>query len=122
MTKFPRRLAALAAIPWHPAVLVIVIILAFWMDAVVSPFAAFRSFAIGILGAAALTALLGLGLRNLHFGGVAATGIIGLLYTKRLVRLVEYVGPKMPVAVLIAWLVLMLLMAVVVARLLIRTA
>jgi len=112
----------IATIPWHPALLVFVIILAFWMDAVVSPFAAFRSFAIGIVGATVLTVLPGLLLRNRHAGGVAATAIIGVLYTKHVVRLVVALMPQMPLPVLMLWLLAMVIAVVLVVRMVLRIA
>lgn len=100
--------------------IVIAIVVAFWMDAVVSPYAAIRSLLVAVVGAAAVTLLASLLLRNRHAGGLAVTALIGLLYTKHLVRLVEDIGPRMHPALLALWLVAVALAAALAARLILR--
>jgi hypothetical protein len=112
----------LRTIPWHPVLLVASIVVAFWMDAVVSPQAGVRSLGIAVLGAALLTLMAGAVLRNWHAGGVAVAALIALLYTKHLVRLVADLGPSMPLPVLGVWLVAMALVAVLLVRVLVRAA
>jgi hypothetical protein len=108
-------------VPWHPVLLAAVIVIAFWMDAVVSPYPAIRPLVVAVVATAALTILAGLVLRNRHAGAVAVTGIIGLLYTKHLVRLVADVAPGMPPLVLVLWLVAMALVVLLATRLVLRS-
>jgi hypothetical protein len=98
------------------------IILAFWMDAIVSPWAAFRSMAVGVLGAAMLTALVSLAVRNRHLGGLAVSAFIVVLYLKHLVRLISDVGPRMPPLVLALWGLVMIVAAVLFVRIVLRAA
>jgi hypothetical protein len=109
-------------IPWHPVLLVAVIVIGFWMDAIVSPFAAFRGLVIGLVGAALLTVVMSLVLRNRHAGGLAVTALIAVLYSKHLVRLIADVGPQMPLPVLVLWLLAMLAGAALISRIVIRAA
>jgi hypothetical protein len=111
----------LRTIPWHPVLLATVVVIAFWMDAVVSPYPVFRPFVIAVVGMAGLTLLAGAVLRNWHAGGVLATTLLGVLYAKHLVRLVLDLGPAMPVPVLLLWLAAMLLVAALLTRLAVRT-
>jgi hypothetical protein len=120
MTNPRPRLSSWQTTPWHPAVLVVVVVLAFWMDAVVSPYAAFRSLLIAVLAASLLTVLAALAFRNRHAGGVFVTGLMAILYTKHLVRLVEDVGPRMQPALLVLWLLAMALAGVLVVRIVLR--
>jgi len=109
-------------IPWHPVLLVVVVVLAFWMDAVVSPYAALRSLLIAMVAAALAATLASLALRNSHAGGLVVTALIGLLYTKHVVRLVTDLSPRMPPAVLVIWLLAMALAVVLVVRIALRSA
>lgn len=71
--------------PWHPLLLAAVIVLTAWLDAAVSPYAAFRPFAIALLIAALLTGIGALILRSWQLGGIAATAIIALLWSRQLI-------------------------------------
>jgi hypothetical protein len=109
-------------IPWHPVLLVVVVVLGFWMDAVVSPYATLRSLLIAMVAAGLATTLASLGLRNSHAGGLVVTALIGLMYTKHLVRLVTDLGPRMQPAVLVIWLLAMALAVVLAVRIALRSA
>ena len=73
-------------LPWHPMLFMASLVIGFWLDTVVSPHAAFRSLLIGVAGAATLTVLLAIALRSPERAGIAASGLIGLLYSKHLVE------------------------------------
>jgi hypothetical protein len=109
-------------LPWHPIVLTAVIVVGFWMDAIVSPYAAFRGLVIALVGAALFTAMMSLILRSRHAGGLAVSALIAVLYSKHLVRLIVDLGPQMPPPVLVLWLLAMLAGAGLVARIVIRAS
>jgi hypothetical protein len=72
-------------IPWHPLLLAVAIVLTAWFDAAVSPYAAFRPLLVAILIAGALTGIGALVARNWQLGGIAATVVIALLWSKQLI-------------------------------------
>jgi hypothetical protein len=72
-------------LPWHPLLLAAVIVLTAWFDAAVSPFAAFRPFFVALLIASALTGIGALVTRNWQLGGIAASVVILLLWSKQLI-------------------------------------
>lgn len=106
-------------LPWHPVLFAAVIVLTAWLDAAVSPFAAFRSLGVAVLLALALTAVLGLLLRSAALGGIAASAAIGLLWSRQLIDAAIELGARMG-ALAAAWAVLIGLAAVLVARLAFR--
>lgn len=120
--RFPLSIWSWQSIPWHPTGLAAAVVLAFWIDAGVSPYAAFRSLLIAALLAGAATVVVGAATRNRHLGGVAATAIIALLYSKHVVRLVVDTGPRMPTALMVIWLLAMVLASVLAVRLGLRFA
>ena len=71
--------------PWHPLLFAAAIVLTAWFDAAVSPYAASRSLAIALLIAAALTGIGALVTRSSQLGGIAATVVIALLWSKQLI-------------------------------------
>ena len=72
-------------LPWHPLLLAAAIVLTAWIDAAVSPYAAFRPLFVALLIAAALTGIGALVTRSWQLGGIAATVVIALLWSKQLI-------------------------------------
>ena len=75
----------LRAFPWHPLLLAAAIVLTAWLDAAVSPYAAFRPFAVAILFAALLTGIGALVTRSWQLGGIAASAVIAVLWSRQLI-------------------------------------
>ena len=73
-------------LPWHPLLIAAAIVLTAWLDAAVSPYAAFRPLAAAILVAAALTGLAALVTRSWQLGGIAATAVIAILWSRQLIE------------------------------------
>jgi hypothetical protein len=71
--------------PWHPLLLAAAIVLTAWFDAAVSPYAAFRPLVVALLIAAALTGIGALVTRSWQLGGIAASVVIALLWSKQLI-------------------------------------
>jgi hypothetical protein len=111
----------LSEVPWHPPVLAATVVLSYWLDVVVSPHAAFRSLVVAVAGAAVLTLILWALLRSPQRAGIAATALIGLLFSKHLVDVVSDLSARAPAAIFIVWALLILLVAVLAVRLVIRT-
>lgn len=82
-------------LPWHPVLLAATIVVTAWLDAAVSPFAAFRSLAVAGLLALVLTGVLGLVLRSLTLGGMAASAVIGLIWSRQLVATLSEFASRM---------------------------
>jgi hypothetical protein len=74
-----------AQFPWHPLLLAAAIVLTAWIDAAVSPYAAFRPLVVAVLIAAALIGIGGLVTRSWQLGGIAATAVIALVWSKQLI-------------------------------------
>ena len=72
-------------LPWHPLLLAAAIVLTAWFDAAVSPYAAFRPLVVALLIAAALTGIGALITRSWQLGGIAASVVIALLWSKQLI-------------------------------------
>ena len=72
-------------LPWHPLLLATAIVLTAWFDAAVSPYAAFRPLVVALLIAAALTGIGALVTRSWQLGGIAASVVIALLWSKQLI-------------------------------------
>lgn len=105
----------MSRLPWHPVIFATVIVLTAWLDAAVSPFAAFRALAIAVVLAGALTAVLGLAFRSLTLGGIAASAVIGLLWSRQLIGAAADMASRMG-WLSVAWLVLILVALALVAR------
>jgi len=71
--------------PWHPLLLAAAIVLTAWFDAAVSPYAAFRPLLVALLIAAALTGIGALVTRSWQLGGIAASVVIAVLWSKQLI-------------------------------------
>jgi len=108
-------------VPWHPAVFAATVVLSYWLDVVVSPHAAFRSLVVAVAGAAVLTLILWAPLRSPQRAGIAASAVIGLLFSKHLVDVVSDLSARAPAAIFIVWAVLILMVGVLVVRLIIKT-
>ena len=85
-TNRPRDARAALHLPLHPALFAATVVLAYWLDTVVSPYAALRSLLVAVAGATLLTLVFWLVTRNLARAGIIATGLIGLLYSKHFVQ------------------------------------
>jgi hypothetical protein len=108
---------AFTPFPIHPVLLAAALVIGFWLDTTVSPFAATRSLLIGVVGAALATAVAWANSRNRHIAGVAVTGLIVGVYAKRLEYLVQDLAGRMPAWALVLWVVLVLLVALLAFRL-----
>jgi len=95
MRRFPR----------HPLLFAATIVVTAWLDAAVSPFAAFRSLAVAVPLALVLTGLLALGLRSWALGGIAASAVIGLLWSRQLIQTASDAASQMG-GLAILWIVL----------------
>lgn len=65
-----------------------------------------RALGVALVGAGVLTAVLGLGLRSAHMGGLVATGIIAVLWSRQLVRLGSGIAERMDGWLAVVWLLL----------------
>ena len=63
-----------SALPWHPLLFAVIIVVTAWVDAAISPYPLVRPLLIAMLGAAALTVIAGLALRSAQAGGLVASG------------------------------------------------
>jgi hypothetical protein len=115
----PRQEAAdpprprLSQLPWHPLLLAAVVVATLWLNAGISPYAVFRSFAVALLLAAVLTALGTLVFRSIHLGGIAATAVIALLWSKQFGEAGAVVLSRMGAPLAIVWIGLLVLLALV---------
>lgn len=105
----------MSRLPWHPVLFAVVIVLTAWLDAAVSPFAAFRSLFVAVLLAVVLTGVLGLLLRSLPLGGIAASAVICLLWSRELIDAAASVATRMGWFAVV-WVVLIGLTGVLAAR------
>lgn len=106
-------------IPWHPVLFATTIVVTAWLDAAVSPFAAFRTLAVAVLLALVLTGVIGLVLRSLTLGGMAASAVIGLMWSRQLIATLTELGGRMG-WLAIAWIGLIGLALVLGARAVLR--
>ena len=107
-------------IPWHPTVFAITIVLAYWLDTVVSPYAAVRAIVVAAAFGILLTLACLAATRSAAWAGVVSTGVLVLLYSKHLVDVASVLGGVAPIWVLALWLVLLLLALALAARLMRR--
>ena len=106
-------------LPWHPPVFAVTIVLDYWVDTAVSPYAAVRSVLIGVLVGIGILLVAWVLVREPAKAGVLATGVIALLYAKFLTVLVIDIGERAPVLIAV-WLVALVAAAALALRLLRR--
>ena len=109
-------------LPWHPVLFTASLVIGFWLDTVVSPHAAFRSLLVGVAGATTLTVLLSMLLRSRDRAGIAASGLIGLLYGKHLVEIVSDLQERVEPWLFAVWSLLVVAALGLTLRLVMRTA
>ena len=109
----------LASAPWHPVLFAAVIVLSAWFDAAISPYPLVRPLLIAVLGAAVLTVVAGLAFRSAQVGGLVATAIIWVLWSRHLLDLAETAIHRLGVAG-IAWAAAVVLVLILVARMVLR--
>ena len=112
-------LRRLASAPWHPLLFATVIVLSAWSDAAISPYPLVRPLMVAVVGATLLTVAAGLVSRSARLGGLIATAIIWLLWSRHLLDLAETAIHRLGVAG-IAWAAALVLVVILVARLLLR--
>ena len=112
----------LRGIPWHPGLFAASIVLAYWLDTVVSPYAAFRSLVVAVIGAVVLTLAFWALTRNIARGGIVASAVIGLLYSKHLAEFGFDVQELAPTWLFITWIIAIAAVAVLAIRMLRKRA
>ncbi len=112
----------LADIPWHPMLFAATIVLAYWLDTVVSPHASFRSLLVAIGAAGILTMLAWVAIRRPAWAGMIVTGLIALLYSRHLVDIAVDVWDLAPLWLFVLWVAAIVAAVVVGARVLRRWA
>jgi hypothetical protein len=101
--------------PWHPPAFVAAIVLTTWLDAAVSPYAAFRSLGIAVVGAILVVLVLAAVARSLAIGGALATAVVVLLWSKGILDLAAGFGSRMgPLAV--GWWAMLAVAGVLIVR------
>ena len=110
------------AIPWHPVLFAATVVLAYWLDTVVSPYAAFRSLLVAVIGAGLLTLVLWALTRNGARAGVIASTFIGLLYSKHLAEFAFDVQELAPTWLFITWIVAIVAVTVLAFRMIRKRA
>jgi hypothetical protein len=93
-------------LPWHPIVLAAAIVITAWLDAAVSPYAAFRPLAIAMVLAAFLTGAGALVSRSWQLGGIIATATIAFLWSKQLIDAVVGIVGRAGLVIGLAWVLL----------------
>ena len=109
------RAARSRALPWHPLLFAAVIVATAWFDAAISPYPLLRPLLIAVVAAAVLTVVAGLATRSAQVGGLVASGIIWLLWSRHLLDLGETAIQRLGVAG-IAWAGALVLVLILVAR------
>lgn len=108
-------------LPWHPLLFAAIIVVTVWVDAAISPYPLVRPLLVAVLGAAALTVIAGVAFRSAQVGGLVATGIIWLLWSRYLLDLGETAINRLGVAGM-AWGAAIVLVLFLVARIVLRKA
>jgi hypothetical protein len=106
--------------PWHPTLFAITIVVAYWLDTVVSPYAAWRAVAVAVVIGVVMTAMCAAVTRSKAVGGVLATAILVALYSKHVVDIGVALARSAPAAVFAVWLVVLLLAVALAVRLAFR--
>jgi hypothetical protein len=96
----------LERLPLHPLLIAAAIVLTAWLDAAVSPYAAFRPLAVAMLVAGVLTGLGALITRSWQLGGIAATAIIAVLWSRQLIEAATGIIGRAGPIVGVVWVVL----------------
>jgi hypothetical protein len=107
-------------IPWHPFLFAAVIVVTVWLDAAISPYGIIRSLLVALGAAGVLMLVLALVLRSLQLGGLAATIIIWVLWSKQLLEVASNALDRLGVFALL-WLAAIVVVALLGIRLLART-
>ena len=118
--KPPRR--SRLDLPLHPSLFAATVVVAYWIDTVVSPHAAFRSLLLATAGAALLTGIVWLLTRNLPRAAIIVSSIIGLLYSKHFVEFALDVRDLAPDWVFASWILAIVAASALVFRFLRRRA
>ena len=116
MTALPSREDATSAIPWHPVVFAATVVVSAWLDAAVSPYAALRPLLVAIAAAAVLTMLAIAVSRSRWIGGVVASAVIGVLWSRQLVTLLGELAARMGALVTVVWVALIVVVVVLLMR------
>ena len=90
--------------------------ISFWTDTAVSPYAAARSVGAAVLVAVLLVLVFSAILRSANLGGVAATAVLTILWSKHLVELVIGLTARMGPALAVVWAAAIVLAAVLAWR------
>ncbi len=106
---------------WHPFLLATTVVVTLWLDAAVSPYAVVRSLVVAITLAASITLIAGLLLRSMQLGGLVASGVIGLLWSRQLIDVLAAAQARMG-SLAIAWYAVIAIAGILVVRLLWRRA
>jgi hypothetical protein len=103
--------------PWplHPPLFAAVVVIGFWFATAVSPYAVARSLFVAVVIAIALTALGALVFRSWQLGGIAASAVIGLLWSKDLIDEIGSLAARMG-WVSVLWIAAIAAAVVLVAR------
>jgi hypothetical protein len=112
----PSARRPLLDLPLHPPLFAATVVVAYWVDTVVSPHAAFRSLLVAIAGAVILTGIVWLFTRSLPRAGIIVTCFIGLLYSKHFVEFAINVRDLAPTWVFVAWILAILAAIALVVR------
>lgn len=109
-------------LPVHPPLFAATVVLAYWVDTVVSPHAAFRSLLVAVFGAALLTGIVWLFTRDFARAGIVVSTLIGLLYSKHFVEFAVDVRDLAPTWVFVIWIVAIVAAIALLARFLRKRA
>ena len=103
---------SLRRLPWHPLLLAAAIVLSAWLDAAVSPWAMFRPLLVAVGLAAGLSGVAALLTRSWQLGGIAASAIVALLWSKQLLDAVRGVIGRAGPILAVVWVVLIVAVVV----------
>jgi hypothetical protein len=109
----------LASLPWHPVLFAAVIVLSAWFDAAISPYPLVRPLVIAVLGATLTVIIAGFAFRSAQVGGLVATAIIWVLWSRHLLDLAETAIDRLGVAG-VAWAAAVIVVLILLVRLLLR--
>jgi hypothetical protein len=115
-----RGAARIWTLPWHPVLLALTVVIGFWLETAVSPYAAFRSALVAVLFAVLVILVAGAVLRSLLLGGIVASALIGLAWTKQLLDIPSALIERGQGAVALVAGLALLGMAILVVRIVFR--
>jgi hypothetical protein len=113
--------SGLRGLPWHAPLFAAVIILSAWLDGAISPYPLVRPLVIAVGGATLLVIVAGLAFRSAQVGGIVATALIWLLWSRHLLDLAETAIHRLGVAG-IGWIGAVVVVLILLARILRRKA